>query len=113
MGSIRHMWLSTTRGCYRYFKSINLASLTQLLQGGNPKLVIMVVGQGCSASSHDLRRDGLSRHLHRIHATDEGLEPLVGKRGLTPIQLYDPVGTQKELKADACTGADLSRCFYG
>lgn len=92
------------------YHAVNLASLTQLLQGGNPKLVIMVVRQWCSASSHDVRRNGLSRHLHRFHATDEGLEPLVGKRGLTPIQLYDPVGTQKELKTDGCTGEDLSRC---
>lgn len=75
-----------------------LASLTQLLQGGDPELVIMVVGQWRHAFPHDFRRDGLSRHLHCIHTTDEGLEPLVGKWGLTPIQLYDPAGAQKELK---------------
>lgn len=58
----------------------SLWTLTQLLQGGDPKLVVMVVGQRRHALSHDFRRDGFSRHLHCVHTTDEGLEPLVGER---------------------------------
>ena len=60
-------------------------SLTQLLQGGDPELVVMVFGQWRSALPHDFRRDGLGGHLHRLHTADEGLEPLVGERGLTPV----------------------------
>ena len=67
-----------------------MATLTQLLQGGDPELVIMVVGQWRGAFPHDVSGDGLCRHLHGLHTTDEGLEPLVGERGLTPVQLYDP-----------------------
>lgn len=74
-------------------------TLTQLLQGGDPELVIVVFGQWRSAFPHDFPRDGLRRHLHCIHTTDEGLEPLVGERGLTPIQLYDPAGAQKVSKS--------------
>lgn len=75
--------------------------LTELLQGGNPELVIMVIGQRRAALPHDVGRDGLCRDLHCLHTTDEGLEPLVGERRLTPIQLYDPAGVtqvQKVLK---------------
>lgn len=64
--------------------------LTQFLQGGDPELVIVVFRQGRSAFAHDVGCDGLCRHLHRIHVTDEGLEPLVGEGRLAPVQLYDP-----------------------
>lgn len=75
-----------------------LNSLTQFLQGGDPELVVVFVRQRCSAFSHDLSRDGLCRHLHRLHVTNEGLEPLVGERRLTPIQLYDPAGREGDIK---------------
>lgn len=68
----------------------SLAELTQFLQGGNPKLVIVVVRQRRSAFSHDFSRDGLGRQLYWIHTADESLEPLVGEGGLTSVQLYDP-----------------------
>lgn len=58
----------------------------------------MVVGQRRRAFPHYFSCDGLGRHLHCLHTTDEGLEPFVGERGLTPVQLYDPAGEDKELK---------------
>lgn len=64
---------------------------TELLQGGDAELVVMVLGQRRPASPHDVGRDGLGGQLHQIHAADERLEPLVGERGLTPVELYDPV----------------------
>lgn len=63
---------------------------TQLLQGGHPKLVVMVIQYGSGAAPHDVGRDDLSGHLNRLHAADERLEALVGQRRLTAIQLYDP-----------------------
>lgn len=66
------------------------SALTQLLQRGNAKLVVVVVGQRRRALPHDLRCDGIGRHLHRFHAADQSLEALVGERRLTPVQLYDP-----------------------
>lgn len=90
-------------------------SLTQLLQGGDPELVIVVVGQWRRAFPHDFRRDGLGRHLHRLHTTDEGLEPLVGERGLTPVQLYDPAGEDGALKTcrTQVMGSPSGRCSSG
>lgn len=58
----------------------------------------MVFRQGSTAFPHDLSCDGLRRHLHRIHTTDEGLEPLVGEGRLTPVQLYDPEGHEQRQK---------------
>lgn len=66
-------------------KALNLLPLTELLQGGDPILVIMVIRQRRCAFSHDFCSDGLGWHLHRLHTTDEGLKPLVGERRLTPI----------------------------
>lgn len=72
------------------------AVLTQFLQGGDSELFVVVVRQRRGAFAHDLGCDGLHWHLHWIHAADEGLEPLVGERRLTAIQLYDPVNNQEQ-----------------
>lgn len=69
---------------YNYISLHNL-DLTEFLQGGDPKLLIMVFRQWGSAFPHYLSSDGLRRHLHRVHTTDESLEPLVGEGRLTPI----------------------------
>lgn len=78
-------WLSACSTLLTSVSTSLVPVLTQLLQRGNAELVIMVVGQGRHALSHDLRGDGISRHLDRFHTADQSLEALVGKRRLTPI----------------------------
>lgn len=76
--------LFSTNENYNYISLHNL-DLTEFLQGGDPKLLIMIFRQRGSAFPHYLSSDGLRRHLHRVHTTDESLEPLVGEGRLTPI----------------------------
>lgn len=73
------------------------SSLTELLKGRDPELVVVVLGQRRRALAHDLGRDGLGGNLHGVHAADERLEPLVGERGLAAVQLDDPAeGRRRE-----------------
>lgn len=81
--------------------------LTQLLQGWNSKLVIVVFGKWRSAFTHGLCCNGFYRPLNWIHATDEGLETLVGEGRLTSIQLYDPA--QKIKNTVGHSGSEWTR----
>jgi len=73
--------------------------LTQLLQGGDAELVVVVVRERRGALPHGVGGDGVGGDLHRLHAADQRLEPLVGERGLAAVQLYDPGAEEGEGEA--------------
>lgn len=70
--------------------------LTKLLQGRNPKLLVMIIRKRSGAGAHDFCCDGLGGSLHRLHPADEGLEALVGEWRLATIELDDPDRVKKE-----------------
>lgn len=101
-------------GLFRHTDSFRWRKkLTKLLQGWDPKLVIMVVADGCVTFSDNLECDRLCRELHCIHAVDETLEALVRKRRVTIIEFYDPEG-KKNVNHQTHkhrAGRDNPQCF--
>lgn len=66
------------------------------MQGGHPKLDVMVDSGGRVALLDGLQGDGLHRELHSSHAGDEALKSPVCEWRASTIEFQDPFNRHQE-----------------